>query len=940
VKSLKSFKILLVFLCILLPIPIFAEEKVDLTQEEIEYIESHPVITYGVDPAFVPFEFIDSNGNYDGLASDYIDIISKRTGLNLVLVEDLTWSESYEKAVEGEINILPCISNIGNRSKYFLFSDAYYQFQRVIITQKDSSIKNFKDLYGHTVAIQSNSSHHSYLENFKEIKPSFYETASDAITAVAEGHEKAFVGNLATSSYIITKSGYSDLKYNSFKSDSVSTLHFAISSDDQILLSIINKGLRSITESEKIEIHNKWISIENNFDASGLIRILSLGGAIIIFAFIISFFWIIRLRKEIKHRQEVEEALRLAKLEAERANDVKSNFLARMSHEIRTPLNAITGLSYILNNTSLDKTQKSHLDKIRHASSIMLSIINDILDFSKIEAGKVSIESIPFDLDDVIKNVFNIISHKVEEKKLDITFSKDPKAPSYVIGDPKRLEQILLNLINNAVKFTESGQIILEISLIGHVKENYRIEFKVIDSGIGMSDDHLKKLFEPFSQEDASISRKYGGTGLGLSIVKNLTELMDGTINVESSLNLGSTFVIELPFVLDEDKILEIQTNSEYVKEIKTLVLSNDLHELSLIREYLKSFGIESEFTSSCENFLELINGTQTRKTKPYDLVIIDYQSLSAPINISQLLKDKTSLKAICLSPLNEELIEHDRLIQVNKPIFPSLLYNGVVDLFKYKMMANHMDKTVGACDTQVVGGSVLIVEDNKTNQLIAKSLLEVLDITIDLADNGQIACEKAKENDYDVILMDLHMPIMDGYEATKKILALKPDTDIIAMTADAIDGVKEKCHAYGMNHFISKPFDPEAFINEICQRLKKEVSHQEELIIDYKKGILLMGNNDKLYQQVLMAFYEENKDTLKDLDSAYLNQDLKGVRDIAHKVKGGAGSIGSDTVHQLASNLQEYAESDQYEEVKLMIEHFNVHFNELMNQIKEDYLS
>jgi signal transduction histidine kinase/DNA-binding response OmpR family regulator len=936
---LKLGKLILVLCCLIISIsPVYADGTVELTEEELAFIEEHPVITLGIDPSFVPFEFIDINGEYSGLANDYIRLLSGKTGLNMVTVTGLTWTEAYEEAVEGKIDVLPCISKTGNRETYFLFSEPYYQFERVIIMRKDSLIQSYKDLSDTTIAIQKNSSHQGFIEAYEDIKPHFYDTVEDALLAVAEGKEEAFVGNLATSSYMITSLGLTELKYVVFESEEANTLHFAVNKDMPLLKSIIDKGLNQITEAEKIEIHNKWIGLQETVDYTGIIRAVLVIVSTFAVIFGVSFYWILRLRREIKKRIQTEEELRLAKLEAEKANEVKSNFLARMSHEIRTPLNAITGLSYLLQNSDLDKTQKSHLDKIRHAGSIMLSIINDILDFSKIEAGMVEIEHEPFDLDEIIKNVFNIVSYRVEEKGLHFTFVKGPEVPNYFIGDSKRITQVLLNIVNNAVKFTETGEISLTVSLLGYMKDQYQIVFEISDTGIGMSKDHMEHLFEPFTQEDASISRVYGGTGLGLSIVKNLTEMMKGTILVDSDLGKGTTFKLQLELPIDEEKALEVLKNVEHLKNVKTLVLDKDINTLGLIREYLKGFGIDTEFTSSKEQFMVLLESTESKKVKPYDLVIIDEETIGSEFDVQTFLKTNHALKLIFVKTINSMIFEHNRVVTISVPVFPSVLYNGIVDLFQYNVMATHIERPTLPCDDIVIHAKVLIVEDNKTNQLIAKTLLESLDITIDVAENGRVAFDLAEVTTYDLILMDLHMPVMDGYQAAKLIKEIQPDTMIIAMTADAVDGVKEKCHAYGMDYFISKPFDPEHFVKEVCIRLKRTDTDSNEVIINYTLGLKMMGGNKKLYQQVIQVFLEENKNVIESLDNALLNNDYQMVIDVSHKVKGSAGSIGAESVRQLASDLQEAAENSQYDDLQLIKDHFVTHFKQLIKALKEDH--
>lgn len=917
----------------------YGDLDLDLTQEETEFIEDHPVIRMGIDPTFMPFEFIDLDGTYKGLASAYVDLISEKTGLEMVFEADLTWSEAYIRAVEKDIDLLPCISMTDERAQHFLFSEPYYEFQRVIFLREDSKVKNYKDLFNKRVAIQKNSSHEGHIDLYPQIEINYYETVEAGLKALAEGREEAFVGNLATSNYLITKNGLTDLKYVTFEAQSKNFLYFAIREDWPELQSIINKALAAITESEKIEIHNQWVGIIKATDYTKLIK-----GAILVFSVIfllavVSIYWILKLRREIKKRIEIEAHLKVAKREADLSNEVKSNFLARMSHEIRTPLNAITGLSYILDKSDLDRSQKAHLDKISHASSVMLSIINDILDFSKIEAGKVEIDNEAFDLDLVIKNVLNIISFRIEEKSLDFTLIKEPNLPNHFFGDAKRIEQILLNLINNAVKFTDQGGISFGVHLIGFQRDHYQIEFRIKDTGIGMSPDHMKHLFEPFNQEDSSISRRFGGTGLGLSIVKNLTELMAGDITVNSQVGQGSEFIVSLNLLVNQEKEQAVKNNFKYIKDIKTLILNKKMNTLSLTAQYLNSFGIMPEYTSSMEAFEQLLTGTQDNYVAPYNLLIIDMDHVSPEAfeRFEEVYEtmDQGNLHVILLSKyMNDQASYNEKFVILSKPIFPSILYNTIVNFFHYTVMASQMDHP-GSKDEGQVDGRVLIVEDNKTNQLIAKTLLETMGLEVVVADNGALGLEAFKAQAFDLILMDLHMPVMDGYESCRQIRLLNKTLPIIAMTADAVDGVKGRCDALGMTHFISKPFDPDQFMAEVKTYLEENPQNQVP-VFKPQLGIKQLGGDEKIFKEVLHVFVEENQGTLKALLRAIDDKDYFTAIQVVHKVKSSAGSIGSDLTRISANSLQKALETEDSEAIQREAEVFMSTLKALLEAIDQ----
>lgn len=501
----------------------------NLTEVEKEFIENHPVIIMGIDPNFMPFEFIDSSGEYKGITADYLEIISQKTGLEFKRLEGLSWVEAYDKGINKKVDILPAVAKTEARSEIFLFSDSYYNFKRIIVTRNDNQeIKNIDDLKGKMVAVQKNSSHHSYLMQFPEINISLYESVENALTAVSTGSEIAFIGNLATTNYLIENTALTNLKFTAFEAENQFGIHFAVRDDWPELQSILNKALASISEAEKNAINSSWITTEIDYDYSGIIRIIILIVILALIILAVSAFWIYHLKQEIKKRKMIQKDLEKAKSEAEKArseaekaNMIKSSFLARMSHEIRTPLNAITGISYLLKQSELNLSQTKYVEKILNAANNMLGIINDILDYSKIEAGQVEIEEVAFNLDQLVDEIINIVSYKIEENEIDFTFIKDPRLPSHYYGDSRRIKQIILNLLNNAAKFTAKGEIKFELRKLAADSKKVNLEIIVEDSGIGMNDEELDKLFKPFSQVDASINRRFGGTGLGLSIVKN-----------------------------------------------------------------------------------------------------------------------------------------------------------------------------------------------------------------------------------------------------------------------------------------------------------------------------------------------------------------------------------------------------------------------------------
>lgn len=970
---MKMIRILMIAILITFLFPMISlasSPSLDLTPEEKTFIAEHPEIRLGVDPKFIPYEFIDTDGVYKGIAADYIKLISQRTGLTMTVAPDLTWPEAYEKAVIRELDALPCIAQTREREKHFLFTQPYYTFQRVIYIKEDNtSINSLDDLKDETIAVQKDSSHHSFLLSYPGLKLHLYTNVEDALRAVASGEETAFIGNLATSNYLIKSYGFTDLKYIKMAGEDEKSLYFAVRSDWPVLVSILDKALASITEEEKLAITDKWIGINENPDYGRLIRMAGMAGAVIALALMVSFFWIRRLRKEIKIRKQIQDELNIAKNEAESANQVKSMFLARMSHEIRTPLNAIIGMAYLLRKTDINATQRNYLHKITEASNNMLAIINDILDFSKIEAGKVEIENVPFNLDNLLSEIINIISFKVEEQGIHFTLEKDPDMPEIFKGDPTRIGQVLLNIVNNAVKFTPQGMVSLSVHLAKKEMTTCRLQFVVTDTGIGMSEEQLSQIFKPFDQGESSINRRFGGTGLGLSIAKNLLDLMGGEIAVESTPEQGSRFTIQLELEAEPSCTREEnrKKNSVFFKNLHALVMEKSAMGTELLKKYLHSFAIAADFAASDAEAMRLIEQSGNGSKPPYNLFIIDFETpKEGGIGFFNFWKQAWSAseempKCIMMVPLTRadlhEAAEAAKIdFTINKPVLPSVLYNAIVEIFNPAMLEAQGKSLLTSDLAKPVTDypyHVLIVEDNKTNQFIAKTILEQSGLRTSIAENGQEGydCFLALQDELDAILMDLHMPVLDGFEATALIRTKNKKIPIIAMTADAITGIEEQCRRIGIDHYVSKPFDPDQFVATIIEVIQSQprmvaamekskkqtaAARDEEAALDVAAGLNLLGGKEDLYDMVLQQYLLENESVPQLLQASIAKLDYKNAVQIIHKIKGSSGNIGAKTLHKTARELQQALSEENTAEIDRLHHRFLQELQQLLQQIQQ----
>jgi len=672
------------------------------------------------------------------------------------------------------------------------------------------------------------------------------------------------------------------------------------------------------------------------------------------------------LLMDVTHQKAIEEELKNAKRKAESAARSKADFLANMSHEIRTPMNGVIGMAELLANTELAPRQKHYVDTIRSSAEVLLTIINDILDISKMEAGKLLIHPAVFDLRRTLDDVATLLAPRAFDKGIEVIVRYAPGAPQRVTGDAVRIRQVLTNLIGNAIKFTASGHVLVQVKEVARQNGVSQIKFSIIDTGIGISPDALPRLFQNFEQEDSSTSRKFGGTGLGLAISRQLVELMGGKLDVTSQLDHGSTFSFSLELEVADQEFEQEITRTD-LTGLRILAVDDHPVNREVLSDMFNAWGLQHDEVESGEAALTALRKAAAEK-RPYDVALLDFQMpgmdgifLATAIHAEPEINDVSLVmlssasfsdnqqRELAMAGVTGHLLKPLRQFELREVLGNVVSSRGTDPAEAGKAIPSEK-KTLPTFmpPAQTSALRVLLAEDNEVNIEIARDMLANLGFTIECALNGVEAVSMAGQNHYDLIFMDCQMPEMDGFDATKAIrkLAAEPPPIIIAMTAHAMAGDRERCLECGMDDYLAKPVTFME-LSRITGKYTEIIARRESApatptkqtypLFDLQAALAVTGGNRAVLRKATAIWWRKMPDWLAELKSGFQRGDVHQIQQVTHTLRGAAANIGATSISKAAESMETQITHDNLRDMAHSFDQLVLDIERLRSIVIED---